>query len=33
VALPEHRVGLSHPGRRAHVDAQLTALHTIGMPA
>jgi hypothetical protein len=30
VALTEHRVRLSHPGRRAEVDAQLTALHAIG---
>ena len=30
VALTEHRVRLSHPGRRAEVDAQLTAFHAIG---
>jgi hypothetical protein len=29
VALTEHRVRLSHPGRRAEVDAQLTAFHAI----
>src|SRR5215472_13508323 len=29
VALTEHRVRLSHPGRRAKVDAQLTAPHAI----
>ena len=32
VALTEHRVRLSHPGRRAEVDAQLTAFHAKGMP-
>src|SRR5689334_4174281 len=32
VALAEHRVRLSHPGRRAEVDAQLAAFHAIGMP-